>query len=272
MRTRGIRRGSAIACVTLLLAAAAHAEEPGGFRDRPWGTPWDSTAIVSLPGCDEQGELVANVAGYVALVEQPECVGYRLSEHQRVTLILFYAEIKWHALDPARRVVTGLLAHRRMWGLTQGTAAGLERMAGHLDALTAARRPHGAAPPIVPELRTGALPSEADGLQGYQMNFAATAYDAVRSAAARELGPATERASDPVSGETLTWVGSRTLAILSERGHGSASGYFAIVTVEYLRALSARTARPSSRPLWANPMSNPGVLRIVEWFDWARDR
>ncbi len=115
---------------------------------------------------------MANVAGYVALVEQPECVGYRLSEHQRVTLILFYAEIKWHALDPARRVVTGLLAHRRMWGLTQGTAAGLERMAGHLDALTAARRQHGAAPPIVPELRTGAFPSQTDGLQGYQMNFA----------------------------------------------------------------------------------------------------
>jgi hypothetical protein len=94
----------------------------------------------------------------------------------------------------------------------------------------------------------------------------------VRSAAARELGGEIARASDPVSGETLTWVGPRTLAILSERGHDGASGYFAIVTIEYLRALSARTARPSSPPLWVNPMSSPGVLRIVEWFDWARDR
>ncbi len=89
---------------------------------------------------------------------------------------------------------------------------------------------------------------------------------------ARELGPATERASDPVSGETLTWVGPRTLAILSERGHGGASGYFAVVTIEYLRALSARTTQPPGAALWTNPMSRPGVLRIVEWFDWARDR
>jgi hypothetical protein len=256
----------------LLLAVTARADEPGGFLDRPWGTRWDRAAIASLPGCARQGELVADIEGYVALVAQPECVGYRLSERQRVTLILFYAEIKWHAPDSARRIVTTLLAHRRLWGLRWEAAARLESVAEGLDALAAARRHHGPAPPIVPELHTGAFPTETDGLQGYQMNFASAGYDAVQSTVARELGPATERASDAVGGETLTWVGPRTLAILSERGQGGASGYFVIVTTEYLRALSARTARPPGIALWANPMSRPGVLEIVEWFDWARDR
>ena len=71
------------------------AQEPQGFGNWAWGTPWSGNPIRTLPGCGGQGEVVTDVEGLIARVAQPECVGYRFAEGLRVNLILLYPEIKW---------------------------------------------------------------------------------------------------------------------------------------------------------------------------------
>jgi len=279
----GIGHGAVIglAVAFLLLPGTVRAQGLEGFRDRPWGTPWDAGAIAALPGCETQGELVADVGSYLARVAQPDCVGYRFSEHHRVNLILLYPDIKWRSFDQSRSLVDQLRSERRMWGLSRETVATLDRVSAQLAALAPLRRLHGADGPVFPDMGDAFdLPGHVRGLQGYQINFATAQYDAMRSRLVIELGRPTRTSRHPVSGETLEWRDDSARATLKERGGADASGYLAVVTTRYLDFLAAQkgvtgdSTRPLARAattLRPNVMSYPWFVQVFEWFDWARD-
>jgi hypothetical protein len=268
----------ALLFVLQLSAAPAAGEEPWGFLDRPWGTPWHPDAIRSLPGCEGQGEVVADVEGQIARVVQPECVGYRLPDGQRVTLMLFYPEIKRHRLEDCKVVVRTLLALPRVWGLTAATVDRLRTALAEIERLDRLRKRFGDGPPVFSDL--GHLlvrPDGLDGLQGYQLNFRPDVYATLRSAALAQLGPPMLTATGWVSsedgflvaGEVLEWSGERTLAVLREHGPRGPGGHFTVVTRAYRDAVTA--ARVAGRRP-ENPMSYPWFLELIEGFAWARDR
>jgi hypothetical protein len=245
------------------------AEEPGGFRDRAWGTRWDEDAIRSLPGCHAQGETIADVEGYVAVVAQPECVGYRFAADLTVNLVLIYPEIKWHGLEQSRLVVENLLTLRTIWGLAPETTARLERWSAELDRLSRLRTLYGTDAPVFPDMayHTFDLPEAGRGLQGYQINFRRDQYVTVKAALIRQLGAPTRETDD----EVLEWLGDKTVAVMRERGNAAASGYFVVITRAYLdlvkTGLAANVVTRRS-----TPYSRPWFLQLVEGFDWARNR
>jgi hypothetical protein len=262
--------------VLVLWPALAAGGEPQGFLDRPWGTPWHPDTIRSLPGCDGQGDVVADVDGMVVRAVQPECVGYRFSDEQTVNLILLYPEIRWHRLEESRTVVRTLLALPKVWGLGPATVDHLETARASLDRLARQRRRYGDDAPILPDrghliARTGAL----DGLQGYQLNFQDGGYAAMRSVALARLGRPTRQTTgrisspdgDLVTTEVLEWSGERTLAVLREHGAAGAGGYLAVATRAYASTVGD-CALPGRRP--DNALSYPWVLMVIEGFGWAR--
>ncbi len=267
----GLAMGIGGLCASLMGPVTGSAGEPAGFRDRPWGTRWDASAIGSLPGCEGQGELVVDVEGFGARVAQPECVGYRFSAELQVNLILFYPEIKWHSLDRSRVVVDNLLSLRRMWALRREAVGALERFSARLAALSPLRELYGGGEPVFPDMAEDFhLPDAVRGLQGYQVNFPQYEYDSMKSALLSQLGPPTRRASEAAGGEALEWIGDDTQAVL-KGGSANASGSFVVVTRWYVELLAERKkdvkSRFADRPL----MSYPWVIQIVERFEWARD-
>ncbi len=270
-----------VLCVSLLSSWAACAEEAGGILGRAWGTRWDDDAIRSLPGCEGQGETIADVEGYVAVVAQPECVGYRFSSHLTVNLMLIYPDIKWHSLENSRLVVDNLLAFRHLWGLAPDTIARLERWSAELDRRSRLRMRYGTREPVFPDMAYGTLdlPEAARGLQGYQLNFRREQYVAMKAALMKGFGAPTRQsheggqaaAGTPATGEVLEWLGEGTVAVMKEHGRTAASGYFVILTRDYSELLTAAPAHdvPTQRP---TPMSYPWFLQLVEGFEWARDR
>src|SRR5262249_40321410 len=143
--------------ISMLSSSTAWAEEPSGFLGQVWGTRWDDVAIASLAGCEGQGTTVGDVDGYVALVLQPECVGYRFSDELTVNLILIFPDVKWHAIEQSRLVVDNLLAFRKMWGLDQQTVGYLERWSRVLDRRLRQRSLYGAQRPVVSDMAYGTL-------------------------------------------------------------------------------------------------------------------
>ena len=299
--SRALGRWLPIAGLGLLLSTQpGRAEAPRGFLDRGWGTPWGKDAIRSLPGCEAQGEIIAEIDGYLALVAQPECVGYELWGRHRVTLILIYRNVPWHPLDTSRRLVDSLLASPRLWGLTPENVARLESWSVKLDRLARLRALHGGEAPVFPHItdigplpdpvpgtrgyRVRALPPATQGLQGYQVNFPHKDYGALRSALRAELGAPTREAprGDEIAGgssragEVLEWSGDRTVAILAEHGRSGESGYFVTVTREYLRlvteqhdAVGATGRRMPIFPSPVGPGSYPWVLEVMESIHWT---
>lgn len=278
-----------VVCAVLSWALLAGAEEPGGFRDRIWGTPWDGNAIRTLPGCDGQGEIVTDVEGVIARVAQPECVGYRVSDDLRVTLILLYPDVKWHRLEHAQVVVAPLVSDWRVWGLTRETA---DRLAGWLmqvNRLTHLRKVYGDHEPMFFDMgEFFDLPDSVRGLQGYQINFPHEQYAAMKSTLIRQLGPPATQTTDGESaaagrrtaGEVLEWSGEMTIAVMREYGSRGLSGSFAIVTRRYRdflrerkRVIAEHKSCVVGDPLLRqrNPSSYPWFLELVESFSWAQD-
>ena len=246
----------------LLLPILADAEEPSGFLDRPWGTRWSPDAIASLPGCEDQGESIADVEGYIVRVAQTECLGYRFSEHVTVNLTLLYPEIRWHALEQSTVVVRSLLDLRRIWGLDLRTVVLLERWAQKLDRRRDLRAQYGAHAPVYRDLgyHSVRIPEAGRGLRGYQLSFTRERYETMRAMLTKDLGVPT-RESGPTGLEVLKWRGDRTLATLTR-------DYFVVVTREYAALLEATpSAWPAERP---TPVSYPWYLELVEGFWWAR--
>jgi hypothetical protein len=260
----------------VLSPAVAASGEPEGFRDRPWGSPWQFDTISSLPGCDTQGEVVADVEGVIGRVIQPECVGYRFSNEQTVNLILLYPEIKWHRLEDSRTVVRTLLAHPKVWGLDPAAVDRLETARASLDRLERLRGLYGAEAPIFPD--SGHLLAGSGvlgGLQGYQLNFQEGGYAAMRASALSRLGQPTRQSSrwvsssdgDLVTSEVLEWSGERTLAVLKEHGLTGPGGFLAVVTRAYHSTLG-ECAPAGRRPDHA--VSYPWFMGVIEGFGWAR--
>jgi len=246
----------------LLLPLIADADEPSGFLDRPWGTRWSHGVITSLPGCEDQGETIADVEGYIVRVAQTECLGYRFSDRLTVNLTLLYPDIRWHSLDQSSIVVRSLLELRRIWGLEHRTVVLLERWAEELDRRRDLRARHGAHPPVYRDMGYEALrlPEPARGLRGYQLSFAREQHGAMRTVLTKRLGAPTREGGRPEM-EVLEWRGERTLATLTR-------DYFVVVTREYAELLeAAAAASPAERP---SPASYPWYLELVEGFGWAR--
>lgn len=298
---RSLVRLLQIAGLGLLLSVQpGQADEPRPVLERAWGTPWDKDAVGSLPGCEGQGEIIAEVHGYLARVAQPECVGYRLWNRYPVTLILIYRDIPWHSLDSSRRVVDNLLASRGVWGLTPTTVDRLGSWAVALERLARLRRVYGDDPPVLPQIsairpvphavpgvkgyQVRALPPATRGLQGYQINFSHEHYAALKSALRTRLGtPTREPHFDRVAHQTSRlggvqeWRGNGTVATLQGAGSNGGFGHFLIVTEAYLALLNedahSRGARASMPALasWAAFMSPPWILDVLERFDSVRD-
>ena len=255
MRAMGLALG-------LLLPIIADAEEPRGFLDRPWGTRWSHDAITALPGCETQGETIADVEGHIARVAQTECLGYRFSDRLTVNLTLLYPDIRWHSLDQSIVVVRSLLDLRRIWGLERRTVVLLERWAEELDLRHHLRARHGAQAPVYRDMGYDSLrlPETARGLRGYQLNFTREQHGAMRAVLTKGLGAPTRESGRPEM-EVLEWRGERTLATLTR-------DYFVVVTREYAELLeAAAAASPAERP---SPASYPWYLELVEGFGWAR--
>ena len=264
----------------LLSSCAAWAEEPGGFLGRAWGTRWDDDAIRSLPGCEPQGETIADVRGYVARVAQPECVGYRFADHLTVNLILIYPDVKWHDLEKSRLVVDNLIALRRIWGLAPETVIHLKRWSAELERRSRVRMRYGTEAPAFPDMAhyTFDLPEAAQGLQGYQINFPRDRYVTMKAALTKQFGPPTRQANEDGhttsgasgAGQVMEWLGERTVAVMKEHGSTAASGYFVIITRAYLELI--KTGLAADVVAWrSTPFSYPWFLQMVERFDWARD-
>lgn len=298
---RSVVRLVQIAGLGLLLSVQpGQADEVRRVIERAWGTPWDTDAVSSLPGCEGQGEIIAEIHGYLARVAQPECVGYRLWNQYPMTLILIYRDIPWHSLDSSRRVVDNLLASRGVWGLAPTTVDRLGSWAVELERLARLRRLYGDDPPVLPPIsairavphavpgvkgyQIRALPPATRGLQGYQINFSHEHHAALKSALRTWLGTPTretrlKRAAHHASplAEVQEWRGNGTVAKLQEIGSNSGSGYFVIVTEAYLALLNeeahprgARAPTPAlaSRP---PPVFSPWILGVLERFDSFHD-
>jgi hypothetical protein len=277
--------------VLLVTVPPAGADEPRGFRDRIWGTPWDGNAVRNLPGCWGQGEVVTDVEGLIARVAQPECVGYQFADELTVNQILLYPEIKWHRLDQARAVLRTLLSCPEVWGLKREVAEQLETWSARLDRLAGARTAHGEDGPVFRDMaeRLFDLADPMRGLQGYQVSFPREQYAAMKSVLVQQFGPPTnerlEWTSLPVGGagvgHVLEWSWERAVAVMRDSGGTGRSGYFAIVTRDYRdlvvdrerAAARSREDEVRTRPVfWRNPRSYPWFLELLEGFEWANDR
>ncbi len=272
-------------CVALLWTTPACPEEPRGFLDRLWGTPWDASVIPTLPGCDGQGDIVTDVEGVIAEVVQPECVGYRLSDSLTVNLILLYPDMKWHRLKDARIALRTLSSDWPLWALTPTTADRLQRSLERIERLELRRRLYGDAEPAFPHMaEVFDLADPARGLQGYQINFPSDRYAIMKSALIGQLGPPTtqtmERTDATAPREVLEWSGERTVAVMKEYGSVDASGYFAIVTRDYRDLLSEykqvtapntrkNSSQRDARAARRNPSPYPWFLELIEAFSWA---
>jgi hypothetical protein len=258
MKTRGAI-GLALA---LAWTVAAHAEDPSGFLDRPWGTRWSADAIGALPDCADQGETIADVDGLIARVAQTECLGYRF-DGLTVNLFLLYPDIRWNSLEASRATVRSLLHHRRMWGLDRYTVELLERWAVELERRHGLRARHGAREPTLRDMAYGILdlPAAARGLQGYQMSFPPAQHAAMQAALTQRLGAPTRKAPEASAG-ILEWRHERTIARLMP-------DHFVVITRAYAALLEApELPRPAEPP---TPASYPWYLQLVEGFPWARN-
>jgi|RhiMetdeSRZDD1v2_1073273.scaffolds.fasta_scaffold796677_2 hypothetical protein len=249
--------------LALLWPLPVFAEEPAGFLDRPWGARWTGDAISALPGCEDQGETIADVEGFIVRVAQPECLGYRFAEGLTVNLYLLYPDIGRRSLDGSRVTVRSLLDHRRMWGLDLYAVEMLERWDAELRRRHDLRARHGACEPVLRGMAHGTLdlPAEARGLQGYQLSFSRTQYDAMRVALLQRLGPP-RREGEGEYTEGLEWRGERTIARLMP-------DYFVVVTRAYAALLDALPIPPRAEP--PALASYPWYLQLVEGFAWARN-
>ena len=230
-----------------------------------------------MSGCLAQGETIADVEGYIALVAQPECVGYRFANDLTVNLLLLYPDVKWHALEKSRLVVDNLIALRRIWDLTPETVILLEGWSVELERRSRLLIRYGSEAPIFPDMahHTLDLPEAGRGLQGYQINFPRERYVSMKAALTRRLGPPTRQtveeghtaSGSSTTGEVLEWLSERTVAVMKERGSAAASGYFVVITRAYLeliktgRAAEIITRRPT-------PYSYPWFLQLIESFGW----
>lgn len=115
-----------IALFTSLVVVAWTADEPTGFRNTPWGSPWSPAGFRALPGCENQGAILTFVGNAFVEVHHTECVDYKMAEEVRTNLLLTYSDVKMGSLEGSQ-IALRSLAFQRSWGLSASQRASARR-------------------------------------------------------------------------------------------------------------------------------------------------